>query len=443
VLPLLKITTVKGRVVYSAPDHPFHVVKGAFKSWTLASNLRPGDVLRITGRPHNVDKQVDTSKRSEDEFTLAAFYAALGGYTHTHRTGRKKRDGTPADPTRNFQMWFHDLTHIDTVKALLTRLGIRFGSRWVEANGRHLMRLRTKDAETFHDILGLDERVANRRIPAWVFRGSDAKVKHYLSTFLKLRGQIDNSVAAATLYVPLLSEGYVRDLQRLFARFGVDAEVVLPVERTPMARTQLRIAGGAVETLLEQGIKFIGWPYPEFAKKRMKFGTDVTDAVANVEPAGEGECKCLTVKSDETFLADGIVVHNSTYASRLFVAWRLGRNPNLRIIGGGHSQRFVENEFSAKIRNLVRSPDYKKVFPDVTVDYSTSAKDQWAIAGKSGQYAAKGVGQAVHGFRANFVCVDDPYAKIEEAESAVQREKVNTWFVGDLGSGCCRSGRCS
>jgi hypothetical protein len=51
-----------------------------------------------------------------------------------------------------------------------------------------------------------------------------------------------------------------------------------------------------------------------------------------------------------------------------------------------------------------------------------------------GQYAAKGVGQAVHGFRANFICVDDPYAKIEEAESAVQREKVNTWFTGDLGS---------
>jgi predicted phage terminase large subunit-like protein len=429
VLPLLKITTVKGRVVYSAPDHPFHVIKGQNNySWTLASNLRPGDELRITGRPHNIDKQIDRSNRSEDEFTLAAFYAAFGGYTRSHR----KTSAGNLTGNHNFQMWFADLGHADTIKPVLDRLGIRYASRWVEANGRHLLRLRSKDARTYHDILCLDQRAAERRIPDWVFKGSDAKVKHYLSTFLKLRGDTPNHYTSATLVCHLLSEGYVRDLQRLFARFGVDAETVMPT--TPTGMFTLKIAGGAIETLLEQGIKFIGWPYPEFAKKRLKFGTDVTDAVATIEPAGEGECKCLTVKSCQTFLADGIVVHNSTYASRLFVAWRLGRNPDLKIIGGGHSQRFVENEFSSKIRNLVGSPDYKRVFPEVLVDYATRAKDQWAIAGKNGFYAAKGVGQAVHGFRANFVCVDDPYAKIEEAESAVQREKVNTWFVGDLGS---------
>lgn len=124
----------------------------------------------------------------------------------------------------------------------------------------------------------------------------------------------------------------------------------------------------------------------------------------------------------------------STYASRLFVAWRLGRNPKMKVIGGGHSQRFVENEFSKKIRSLVGSPEYQTVFPELKIDYSTRAADQWAIAGTGGQYVAKGVGQAVHGFRANFACVDDPYAQIEEAESPVQREKVNTWFVGDIGS---------
>nr|YP_007001264.1 terminase large subunit [Caulobacter phage CcrRogue] len=124
----------------------------------------------------------------------------------------------------------------------------------------------------------------------------------------------------------------------------------------------------------------------------------------------------------------------STYASRLFVAWRLGRDPRQKIIGGGHSQRFVENEFSGKIRNLVRTPQFKDVFPGVVIDHATSAKDMWAIAGHGGQYAAKGAGQAIHGLRANFVCVDDPYPSIQKAESGAYREEVRTWFFGDVGS---------
>jgi predicted phage terminase large subunit-like protein len=419
-LPLLKITTDKGRVIYSAADHPFKVRH----RWTLAGDLRPGDPLTLRQRLERVDPLQDTSGQPLDVFNLAGYYAAVGGFTLASNKRSK---------WRNFQFWFTNTHHCGEVKAILDRLEVRYNCNWIPSNERHLLRLRTKDAEPYESILMLEQKAIQRRVPEWVFRGSDEKVRAYLSTYLAMRGRCLRTPATPTFMIDAANLDYLRDLQRLLGRFDVDSMLVLP-ESTSQAMPRLKIAGRGIESLIESGIHFTGWAESHFAAKRMKFADLPHDEVRSVETAGTGPCKCLTVKSDETFTADGVVVHNSTYASRLFVAWRLGRNPSLKIIGGGHSQRFVENEFSAKIRNLIRAPDFKRIFPDVVVDYETRAKDQWAIAGRSGMYAAKGVGQAVHGFRANFVCVDDPYAKIEEAESAVQREKVNTWFTGDLGS---------
>jgi predicted phage terminase large subunit-like protein len=421
-LPLLKITTAMGRVIYSAYDHPFRVKDG----WKTAEALRPGDPLTMIGRPAQHDAARDFSGQSLDMFRLAGFHAVCGSWTQTHSSA-------PV-PSDNFQLWLHNRTEVETVGPILDRLGLRYACHWLPSNERHLLRMRSVDANAYIDILRLRSKAANRRIPAWVFLGSDEKVKAYLTTVLTLRCELPQYPKTATLKVRLASPDYARDLQRLLARFGVSAEVMATKGTGSSATTYVQVKAGAIETLIAAGINFAGAGESRFVEKRAAEPTPLADQVHMVEPAEPGPCKCLTVRTDESFVVEGAAVHNSTYASRLFVAWRLGRNPNLRIIGGGHSQRFVENEFSAKIRNLIRAPDYKRVFPEVVVDYETRAKDQWAIAGKGGQYAAKGVGQAVHGFRANFICVDDPYAKIEEAESAVQREKVNTWFTGDLGS---------
>jgi predicted phage terminase large subunit-like protein len=413
VLPLLKITTARGRSILSAGDHSFKV-RGA---WVQAQDLRPGDPLEIVGRSESRYVQSDTSGQSLDMFALAGYLAALGGVTTDWTTPR-------------YRMWFSNFEHMENASALCARLKIKSKATWDPVRERFLFRLTYKSVAALREVLRLDDVMESRRVPAWVYRGDAEKVRTFLTLLLQLRAKIDWNPRDATVVLPHRSVEFLRDIQRLLTRFGVDAVLKHEFERKP----RLVIAGAALAALHAADLSYPGSAERTFLAKLKAEPSKPTDTVRMVETAGEGPCKCLTVKTDHTFLADGVVVHNSTYASRLFVAWRLGRNPNLRIIGGGHSQRFVENEFSAKIRNLVSSPDYKKIFPDLTIDYSTRAKDQWAIAGKTGQYAAKGVGQAVHGFRANFVCVDDPYAKIEEAESAVQREKVNTWFVGDLGS---------
>lgn len=423
VLPLLKITTEKGRVIMAAPEHSFK----ANGDWIEAQDLRPGMSLQVVGGlTHQPDIVESPDPYHRDVYELAAFVSAFGGFTNSHSQ-------KSAEPYHNLQLWFSSLQHCEEAEVLLARMGLKWNRNWVPANKRHLIRFRASTIKPYRELLGMTKRAGDRRVPGFIFKGAEGNTKHYLSTFLRLRGETPKKYSQATMIVWMKSLGFCHDLQKLLTRYGVDAIVDIP-SPTVKRRPALKVQGPAVETLLDTGVTFAGRHDPDFVKKRMLYGSKPTDKVQSVEQVGEGECRCLTVDVDHTFVTEGIVVHNSTYASRLFVAWRLGRNPKLKIIGGGHSQRFVENEFSKKIRGLVSGQEFRRIFPDVVVDYSTRAADQWAIAGSGGQYVAKGTGQAVHGFRANFACVDDPYAKIEEAESASAREKVNTWFVGDIGS---------
>lgn len=413
-LPLLKITTTCGRIIYSAGDHSF-LSRGKFVE---AANLRPGDPLEIVGHTslelaaqRNVGREY-----TRDDFRLVAL---LGARLSQVNSGKGIR----------YQMQFTQPDNMYVAERLLTKMGIPFSKRVHELRSSIYFYLSAAKVRPFVTLAELDKPVAERGIPAWVFMGTSACIRAYLAEIVALRGLMLRTKAKAILTFHFRSERFTRDLQRLFARLGVDSTID---QRNKTWGLQIKPHG--LLKLEDLEIGFMGEDSNAYKPYRASKLEPLTDSVAEIEPAGSGPCKCLTVQHDHTFLADGVVVHNSTYASRLFVAWRLGRNPNLRIIGGGHSQTFVENEFSKKIRNLVTGPEYKRIFPTLAIDHNTRAAAQWAIAGRTGQYAAKGVGQAVHGFRANFVIADDPYAKIEEAESATQRERVATWFIGDLGS---------
>ena len=76
-----------------------------------------------------------------------------------------------------------------------------------------------------------------------------------------------------------------------------------------------------------------------------------------------------------TDMADGIIPRmtismppghaKSTYASRIFPSWWLGKNPKKRYIQAGHSQNFVENEFGKKTKAMVESERFRAVFPEI------------------------------------------------------------------------------
>lgn len=122
----------------------------------------------------------------------------------------------------------------------------------------------------------------------------------------------------------------------------------------------------------------------------------------------------------------------STHASHHFPAWFFGRNPKKRFLQAGHTQGFVENEIGAKVRGILDSDDYRRVFSDIKIRSDMRAKANWGLTNKKGQYLGKGVGQGISGVRGHYGMVDDPFASRADAESPTTRDHTYVWFADDF-----------
>jgi len=414
VLPLLKITTLGGRVILSAYDHSFKVGD----AWKEAQALRPGDRFDLVLRPNDLNTH---STATIDEFRFAAYAATQGAMSWM--TGRNR-----TTQYRAFRLFSADIGDITEMSDCMTRLGLKHSTK--PRSGGYNILMSIPDSDNLAEPFRLDDRKDNMRVPDFVLKADNDQLREYLSLVFSYGGDLAQRYNYNWLTYYSHSLGFLYDLQKLLGRFHVGSII----EFSPKgARSRLVIKGPDLAQYLHSGLRFEGKNGDKIAPLGQPARVD-RDVVQMVELHAPGPCRCLTVEEDHTFIADGVVVHNSTYASRKYVAWRIGRDPDQRIIGGGHSSTFVENEFSKKIRSMVGTPEYQAVFPGVVIDHNSRAAGQWNIAGFKGQYVARGVGGSIHGFRATFICIDDPYASIEMAESATMREKVNTWFTTDVGS---------
>lgn len=426
-LDCLRIITEQGREIVAAPDHPFlirerHGFRQSPLIWVEAKDLKPTDLL-VTPKHH---PRPDVETAGLDAFELAAYFGACGGRTY-------QRDRTKTRRYLNAFIFSQTKTRNAQVSQCLNRMGIEHTMWFGAVNKVWHIRLDTAAANAMSADYNLETLAVDRQIPRFVWRGGDAEVRRYIETVFAVAGHFPNRFLHPRLHLSFRGRAFAEDFQRLLAQFNVPA--TLDVRGRNAAKLVLDTR--ALQNFHNAGFVFKGKSVTRLAATMDRVKAQPApqgDYVRLIEKAGKHHCRCLTVDGEESFTASDVIVHNSTYASRKFVAWRMGRRPRDKTIGGGHSQRFVENEFSKKIRNLVGSQAYHDIFPEVVIDSSTRAADQWALAGTGGQYVAKGAGQAIHGFRANFVCIDDPYAKIEAAESPTIRESVRTWFFGDVGS---------
>ena len=105
----------------------------------------------------------------------------------------------------------------------------------------------------------------------------------------------------------------------------------------------------------------------------------------------------------------------SEFASFLLPAWFLGQMPEKKIIQTAHTAELSVG-FGRKVRNLVDSDDFKKVFPNLQLRADSKAAGRWST-NKNGEYFAIGVGGAVTGKGADLLIIDDPHSE-QEGQSA-------------------------
>jgi len=120
----------------------------------------------------------------------------------------------------------------------------------------------------------------------------------------------------------------------------------------------------------------------------------------------------------------------SEFASYLLPAWFLGRYPEKKVIQTSHTSELAVG-FGRKVRNLVDSEVYKKVFPNVALRHDSKAAGRWAT-NEGGEYFAIGVGGAVTGKGADLLIIDDPHseqeAKLAAADPSIF-DSVYEWYT--------------
>jgi predicted phage terminase large subunit-like protein len=118
----------------------------------------------------------------------------------------------------------------------------------------------------------------------------------------------------------------------------------------------------------------------------------------------------------------------SEFASHLFPAWYLGRFPDRKVIQTAHTAELAVG-FGRKVRNLVGSSDYQKIFPEVSLSTDSKAAGRWNT-NKDGDYFAIGVGGAVTGKGADILIVDDPHSEQEAAlNDPSVYDKTYEWYT--------------
>lgn len=117
----------------------------------------------------------------------------------------------------------------------------------------------------------------------------------------------------------------------------------------------------------------------------------------------------------------------SEFASYLLPAWFLGKFPEKKIIQTAHTAELAVG-FGRKVRNLVQSEQYLKVF-DTKLSSDSKAAGRWNTD-KGGDYFAIGVGGAVTGKGADLLVIDDPHSEQEAKQgNPAVYDGVYEWYT--------------
>lgn len=172
------------------------------------------------------------------------------------------------------------------------------------------------------------------------------------------------------------------------------------------------------ELAQEKFLSFVGEVWPTFIG-----GRHHARMAEAFERVARGECKRLIINMPPRHT-------KSEFASYLLPAWFLGKYPSKKVIQTSHTAELAVG-FGRKVRNLVDSEAYKKIFPELALQADSKAAGRWNTS-KGGDYFAIGVGGAVTGKGADILIIDDPHSEQEAALAQVNPEiydKVYEWYT--------------
>ena len=190
------------------------------------------------------------------------------------------------------------------------------------------------------------------------------------------------------------------------------ADTAPPAERAKVKRL---LEFDRVERCRESYLFFVQQMWPIFISG--KHHTIMADAFERV---ARGDLKRLIINMPPRHT-------KSEFASYLLPSWFLGKYPEKKIIQTAHTAELATG-FGRKVRNLVSSENYQKVF-DTKLSSDSKAAGRWNT-NMGGDYFAIGVGGAVTGKGADLLIIDDPHSEQEAKQgNPAVFDNVYEWFT--------------
>jgi len=185
---------------------------------------------------------------------------------------------------------------------------------------------------------------------------------------------------------------------------------------TKMLRLKLRLAQlEKVEDCNNNFLDFVHAMWPEFI-----MGTHHGIIAKKLEQIGRGEIKRLIINMPPRHT-------KSEFASFLFPAWMIGRNPAMKIIQATHTTELAVN-FGRKTKNLLETDEYKDIFPGTSLSVDSKASGRWDTK-RGGMYYAVGVGSNLAGRGGDLIIIDDPHSE-QTALSTNGFDLAWDWYTG-------------
>lgn len=171
-----------------------------------------------------------------------------------------------------------------------------------------------------------------------------------------------------------------------------------------------------IEAAQERLLPFIEFVNPFFVRGRHH------EIIAeHMEAVESGEIKRLMVfmppRASKSFMI-----------SEFFPAWYFGRHPRHQVLAISYNIDLAQ-DFGRKVRNIIRSPEYQRVFKDTKISQETRAANHW-MTEAGGVYNAAGVTGRIAGKGAHLGLIDDPLNEQDAYSEAARKHVIRWWPAG-------------
>jgi predicted phage terminase large subunit-like protein len=256
-------------------------------------------------------------------------------------------------------------------------------------------------------------------VPDEVLRASDEAAWEFLAAYWECDGTGGNRYQTS---ISSVSRRLLYGCQQLLGRLGVRSSLRRKNGRykgEPHQSWSLSIYDEA--RFYERARIVAGKLVTRERSRRHQRDIQLPDTVVSIEPAGREHCYCITVEHDASFLAEGLITHNSE-SVRHALAWHILHDPRKMHAYVTYAAGFSRFG-SRKVRTICQDAGVR------FVDGKPGALNQW-LTKEGGGLIAEGVngqltGKGVDGL---FI-IDDPIKNRVEAESPILRERIWDFFT--------------